>query len=173
MVRRKNIRLAPLNYVGLRDYFITICTFNRRRYFCDIQLATSTIELLRATASVHSFAIHAYCLMPDHLHFVAQGLQPSSDLLQLTKSFKSQSCRAFLRQRTQPLWQNRFFDHILRPNDSFAAVAWYIWLNPVRKGLCPSPAAYPFSGSFTPAISRLAEASAAWVPPWKSDISPQ
>ena len=32
---RKNIRLAPANYLGYGIYFVTICTHDRIPYFAD------------------------------------------------------------------------------------------------------------------------------------------
>jgi hypothetical protein len=48
-------------------------------------------------------------------------------------------------------------------------VAGYIWSNPVRKGLCATPTAYPFLGSFTAIGARILKSSTLpeWIPPWK------
>jgi putative transposase len=77
--------------------------------------------------------------MPDHLHFLAQGLDGRADLLRLLKSFKIKSSRTYERECGQILWQRRFFDHILRPTESIEDFAWYIWLNPVRGGMVKTP----------------------------------
>jgi REP element-mobilizing transposase RayT len=105
--------------------------------------------------------------MPDHFHFLAEGLDPASNLLSMVLSFKMKTSRAYRQQTSRVLWQKKFFDHVLRSNDSPESVAWYIWLNPVRKGLSATPDQYPFSGSFTSLIPRLHQPSPAWTPPWK------
>ena len=167
MFHHKNIRLNSTNYVGRRTYFATLCTHQRRPYFTNATLTNSLIELFRSESAHFAFAIHAYCFMPDHFHFLAEGLEPICNLLALVKSFRIKSSREFLEQSSAPLWQKKFFDHILRPRDSLESIAWYIWLNPVRKNLCSDPATYPFSGSFSSAISRLKEFSSPWQPPWR------
>ena len=48
-------------------------------------------------------------------------------------------------------------------------MAWYIWLNPVRKGYCKQPQEYPYSGSFTEAGKSLFAAwpRGNWSPAWR------
>jgi len=41
----------------------------------------------------NSFDVHAYCLMPDHLHFLAEGTEPTSDLRHFIKSLKIKTSR--------------------------------------------------------------------------------
>ena len=53
--------------------------------------------------------------------------------------------RAFERDRR--LWQESFYDHALRKEESLRRVAGYIWDNPVRAGLVEDPLDYPWSGS--------------------------
>jgi putative transposase len=105
--------------------------------------------------------------MPDHLHALIFGLDSVSDMLVLMKSLKQKTAYEFQRGFRQPLWQKKFYAHILRPKDSPAGVAPYIWMNPVRKGLCKSPLDYPFSGSFAIDWKTIISPSEAWMPPWK------
>jgi hypothetical protein len=45
---RKPIRLSPLNYLGQKSYFVTICSFHRHSVFLDANLATWVVALLRS-----------------------------------------------------------------------------------------------------------------------------
>jgi REP element-mobilizing transposase RayT len=76
--------------------------------------------------------------MPDHVHALVAGTSSTSDLLELVKDFKQRAGYKFQRTTGQKLWQFNYYDHILRRTDRAEAVAWYIWLNPVRKGICKS-----------------------------------
>jgi len=60
-----------------------------------------------------------------------------------------------------------FYDHVLRPWEPVHSFLWYIWMNPVRKGLCKSPYEYPWSGSLTIDWKRTASVEEQWTPPWK------
>lgn len=166
---RKNIRLAREHYRGENRYFITICCQHRHRAFLDRDFTEHAIEMLRETAASYDFAIHSYCFMPDHMHVLAMGLTPSCDLLNFILSFKRGTTAAF-GKRNAPciLWQKKFYDHILRGRDDPERVAAYIWMNPVRRGLCQSAQEYPFSGSFTLAWGNFQQPAEPWLPSWKS-----
>jgi len=166
------IRLAPRNYLGQNYYFVTICCFNRHAAFQDPNLSTWILNLLQMESSANSFRVHAYCLMPDHLHFLAEGIKPSSDLRHLVKSFRIKSSRYYSGQTGRILWQKRFYDHILRQPQTAEAVAWYIWLNPVRKGLVAKPDDYPFVGSYTGKVMPAVWNAPDWCPPWKKRPGP-
>ena len=167
MSRSKNTRLSPINYIGQQHYFVTICCSNQRKIFADPNRCSGLLDVFRSECAIRNFAIHAYCLMPDHFHFLGEGLGPTSDLLNLIKSFKLKTSRTYARQTSQILWQRKFYDHILRPNESPESVAWYIWLNPVRKGLSATVQSYPFSGSFTSSIQWTGPPDITWLPPWR------
>ncbi|MGB9472156.1 MAG: hypothetical protein WBQ59_22630 [Candidatus Acidiferrum sp.] len=104
--------------------------------------------------------------MPDHLHFLTEGADPAVNLISLVRSFKQTTGYFFSQRQRQRLWQEKWYDHLLRSNES--VVCWYIWLNPLRKRICTRPSEYPFLGSFSNFASRLdSPAFATWQPPWK------
>jgi len=163
----KDIRLPASEYVGTKSFFITLCSARRRPLFTNSHLAFDLLQLLRNQAVERSFDIHAYCLMPDHLHFLAQGTQWDCDLRDFVKIFRLNSSRSHKQETGQPLWQKKYFDRILRSGCSMNSVAWYIWMNPVRKGLASSVGEYPFCGSFTDVELLRKEPAEAWKPGWK------
>jgi putative transposase len=165
----KNPRLPPQNYRGRRIYFITICCAERHPIFTDISVGRGALSQLAKLAAHHSFSLHSFCLMPDHLHFVAQGLEDDCDLVKFVNDFKQRSAYEYRHSHHQQLWQTRFHDHILRSADAVEDVACYIWMNPVRKGLCPDPSLYPLSGSQTIEWMKRCSSGTVWTPPWKAD----
>lgn len=78
--QRKNIRLAAENYQGQRLYFVTLCFDQRKQFGKNSRVAEWLIENLRAEADTLGFFIHAYCVMPDHVHLLAAGRNEGSDL---------------------------------------------------------------------------------------------
>jgi putative transposase len=164
--QRKNIRLSPNNYLGKRDYFVTLCCDHRRPYLSDPTTVLPILDILKSESIRHSFDIHAYCAMPNHLHFLASGTADYSDLLMFVNSFKKHTEFDFHRRTKNQLWQSKFYDHILRRASALHDVAAYIWMNPVRKSLCTDPTAYPYSGSLTNAFPR--QSTSAYIPPWKT-----
>jgi len=167
--QRKNIRLPADNYRGRRLYFVTLCFHNRRRLGTNPRVARWIIGRLRTHAAACAFFVHAYCVMPDHMHVLAAGAEETSNLVKFIEAFKQDTGVEFARRTRGRLWQIKYYDHILRAADRADRVAWYIWLNPVRQGICRAPADYAFVGSFTELGARLLKGSAAdeWAPPWK------
>ncbi|MFI5058703.1 MAG: REP-associated tyrosine transposase [Candidatus Acidiferrales bacterium] len=137
---RRNIRLAPRNYLAYGIYFATICSYNRKPHFANISLGHVTLGHLISLATRHSFLLQAFCLMPDHLHFLCEGNSPQSNLLRFVTAFKQRTTIAHKNRAEGSLWQTKFYDHILRAPDKLESVACYIWANPVRKGLCKDAA---------------------------------
>ena len=45
-----------------------------------------------------------------------------------------------------PIWQRRFFDHVLRSDESYAEKWNYVRENPVRAGLVKSADDWPYAG---------------------------
>ncbi len=170
--QRKNIRLARASYIGPQWYFLTNCTLGRIPRFQDGMQVTEVLHFMMEESQTKGFCLQAYCFMPDHLHLLANGTLATADCLVFNKSFKQRSGFAFKQRTRQPLWQDRPYDHILRPDDSWEAIAYYIWMNPVRKGLCARPEDWPFSGSLTVDWKRmLTPPTNPWVPPWKGGRS--
>jgi putative transposase len=165
--RRKNIRLDRENYVGRGWFFITICCSERRKVFARDRACEWFLNIVRREAIAHLFAVHAYCLMPDHVHLLLEGLETRSDLLQFVRAIKAKSTAPFEKKTGSALWQKKFYDHILRQNDSVDGVAWYIRMNPVRAGLCGRAEGYPFAGSFTGLWPKTGKPFVEWLPPWR------
>jgi len=85
---RKQIRLRPENYQGRQSYFVTVCCDSRRTYLGKAEIAERVITLLRECAAHASFLLHAYCVMPDHLHFLAEGTSGEANLPEFVRVFK-------------------------------------------------------------------------------------
>jgi putative transposase len=136
----------------------------------DERLIEGVLAILREVSSLQSFLIHAYCFMPDHLHLLCEGMTHESRLLDFLSRFKQRTAFAQRQNGGGTLWQGRSFDRVLRREDAMEDVAWYIWMNPVRKGFCSDPKQFPFSGSLTMAWREKKSPDNRWTPPWrKSD----
>ena len=172
MFHHKKIRLSEKNYRGKLRCFLTICCAERKRHFSSGENCGWLLAILQETTAQHSFDVHAFCVMPDHLHFLVQGLKPDSDLLRFVKAFKIRSSREFAAKNGCELWQKKYYDHILREQESMESVAWYIWMNPVRAGMVARPKDYAFVGSFRVKIPDVKELPGAWTPPYRTEKRP-
>lgn len=160
----KNIRLAAERYIGQQWYFVTLCCQGRRAVFAIPARALWFIDILRKKSAAMQFSVYAYCVMPDHVHMLVYGLEPSSNLRAFVKALKQETAFEFQRQAGRELWQKKFYDHILRSDDPVPSVAGYIWMNPVRKGLCDNPTEHAFTGSFVVDWKHCSKPSKPWTP---------
>ena len=165
---RKSTSLPARAYLGRQMYFVTICCSQKRALLADRMLCKALVELLASEARATRFSILAYCFMPDHVHLLAEGLDAASDCRHFLKRFKIKSSRSFAREHGGSLWQTRYFDHILRPREPVEDFAWYIWLNPVRRGLVKRPEEYAFSGSLSGIRMPTEWSKLDWRPHWKA-----
>lgn len=164
---RRAIRLNPEQYLGQKTYFVTICCHDREPFFVDLGLGRWLLTHVCDSASRQFMLLHAFCIMPDHLHLLLEGQETSSDLLRFVKDLKQRTAYEYKQRVHRPLWQYNFYDHILRPTERAISVAWYIWLNPIRKGICRKPGDYPLSGSLTLPWPQDNLPEELWVPYWK------
>ena len=158
MNHRRPPRIQGFGYVGPRIYFLTVCTFRRSRWFEREDCASRTISALMRTSKDYGFALLTYCLMPDHLHCLVEGLRADSDCVKWIAMFKQRSAFSHARNHGERLWQEGYFERVLRSEDDCVGIAAYIVANPIRGGLCRAVADYPYIGSDRYTIGQLSEA---------------
>ena len=122
-------------------YFITTATHNRRRLFQverNAALLLETIDHYRA-----SYLLHAYVVMPDHLHLIVTPTDITLErTMQLIKGGFSHRLASKL-----PVWQRGFTDHRIRDAADYNVRCNYLHRNPVEARLCESAEGYPFSSA--------------------------
>ena len=89
--------------------------------------------------------------MPDHIHTVFK-LEQGQTLSRIMMSFKGYTGRKIKQlitsvdQQQDPshIWQDQYYDHSIRKNESYQEIIKYCLYNPVRKSLVNKPQEYPF-----------------------------
>ena len=131
-------------------YFITVCTQGRRSV-----LASAAIhEVLRrewvSARQSHGWLVGRYVVMPDHVHFFCAESADGAchKLSRFIGGWKEWTAKELSRvvSLPAPVWQERFFDHVLRSDESYAEKWAYVRENPVRAGLASTWAAWPSQG---------------------------
>ena len=136
------MRLAPQE---ARTYFVTTVTAGRRRLFQVNDAADLMVETLRNYRSKGKFALHAFVIMPDHLHPL---LTPAPDV-SLEKALQFVKGRFSFRLRsTREVWERAFNEVQIRSAEQFFAYRRYIEENPVRAGLSESREGFRYSSAF-------------------------
>lgn len=101
---------------------------------------------LAEQSAKHNCAVHAYCLMTNHVHLL---LTPSTDasLGALMKGLGQRYVQYVNRtyRRSGTLWEGRFRSCLLQQESYVLACSRYIELNPLRAGMVAHPAEYRWS----------------------------
>jgi len=140
-------RLDGIDYIGFRQYFLTICTHQRSCHFTSAATVALVVSPFLRTATDEQFEILAYCFMPDHLHAVVAANSEESDLRRFIGLAKQRSAYLFARVTGERLWQEGYFEHVVRKDEVPSELVGYILRNPVRAGLVADPTEYPYWGS--------------------------
>jgi putative transposase len=104
------------------------------------------LALLRELAAKFRCAVHAYCLMTNHVHVL---LTPESTdgCSRLMKNLGQRYVQYFNREhtRTGTLWEGRFRSCLTESARYVIACYRYIEMNPVRAGMVKHPGEYAWS----------------------------
>ena len=151
-LKRKSPRATFHNYSN-GDYYVTICTKNKKHYFGDIKDGEMYLNLIgeycklqmEKIATHYPYAtIPLYVIMPNHIHAIicidsnleSRTLEPSvptrSLLSRLVGGFK-RSITLFAKENNIEFnWQSRYYDHIIRGVNDKNMIAEYIEDNIIR-----------------------------------------
>lgn len=136
------------------QYFFTVNLADRRRDLL-VRHAADLREVIRRVRKDHPFVIDAAVVLPEHLHMIWTLPADDADF-----STRWSLIKAGLSRRIPPeefrsvsrvsrgergIWQRRFYEHLLRDEDDFAAHVDYIHYNPVKHGHVERPVDWPYS----------------------------
>jgi REP element-mobilizing transposase RayT len=105
------------------------------------------------------FLLHAYVIMPNHVHVLLDPYVPLAKISGPIKGVSACDINSRLGRTGKPLWQDESFDHWIRNPAEFGRIRDYIESNPVTARLAPAPAAWKWSSAGNPYFKRLALAS--------------
>jgi len=137
-------RLPRLTIPGLPHHVIQR-GHDRRAIFLDDEDRERYLATLREAAAAGT-AVHAYVLMPDHVHLVVTP-NVAGDVGRLVQSVGRRYVRWFNARhgRTGSLFEARYRSAVVEPEGHLLAVMRYVELNPVRAGLVVEPADFRWS----------------------------
>ena len=91
------------------------------------------------------YELHAYCVMSNHVHLLIRALKQDNenyyhiaDLLQALKRYTANEINKRL-GKSGNLWDDYYFDRIIRNEQYYHNVVNYILMNPVAAGLVKHP----------------------------------
>ena len=96
--------------------------------------------------------------MPDHVHLLLDANSNDADLAQFMHGWKQRTGYAHSKETGRRLWQQGYYDHVLRHDEDRWRLIAYMIANPVRAGLVAGPLDYQFWGSGVWEREQLLEA---------------
>ena len=145
---RKRIRLDPAFYRGgVQAFLVTICVVDRRPWFSQHPaLADYAATEVAALAANRGAILHAWCVMPDHLHLLIADV----DVVDFIRILKGRvAVHARRADAGRRFWQRSFHDHAPRSGEDLYCMARYVLENPVRAGIVTTASEYRWAGSGT------------------------
>ena len=135
------MRLAPQE---TRTYFVTTVTAQRRRLFLTPSRADLLLQTILDYRAQGKFHLHAFVIMPDHLHLV---MTPAS-MVSLERAMQFIKGGFSFRLKSKlDIWEAGSNESQIMTPEKYAACIRYIEENPVRKGLVMEPAEYAYSSA--------------------------
>jgi len=154
----KHLRRLERVWLDSPIYFITTCIFERRPILGSRGIAAIFMQEWRTARQRHGWAIGRYAIMPDHVHFFCRAELSAKPLRIFMQKWKQWTSKRIARENavagiddpglkeSRTLWQEEFFDHVLRSNESYSQKWEYVKVNPIRAGLVKKSDDWPFHG---------------------------
>jgi putative transposase len=121
-------------------FFITVCAEPRGlNQFCHTVVGMEILKTIRHYHEREGWFCHLVVLMPDHIHL----LLSFPDIPSFARPIGE--WKKWLVKRHGISWQENFFDHRLRREESLGEKADYILQNPVRAGLVKEAKDWPYT----------------------------
>ena len=159
--KRKDLRLKEYDYSAPGAYFITICTKHKEKLLWDGELDVQNFDWeLVGGHSVHprglplskagiiaeqalqkwnetyeNVYLSSYVIMPNHLHLmvvIEHGVGGCTEcpptISAMVRYFKG----SITKQLGMNIWQQSFYDHIIRDGRDYEEISKYIYENPLE-----------------------------------------
>ena len=139
-------------YIPGGTFFFTLVTYKRRKIFASNQAIDLLDLAISKVMAYHPFSIDAFCILPDHIHFIWTMNENDCDYSLRIGQFKRYFSRMYwdkfavysdvsdsrIKRGETAIWQRRFWEHTIRDHGDLSRHIEYIHYNPVKHGLVES-----------------------------------
>jgi putative transposase len=117
-------------------------------YLRQPKIADIVVEVLFHTdKALQRCSIHAFAVMPNHVHLLATPKVALSQLTKTVKGFSAKRANEMFGLTGRPFWQDESYDHVVRDSAGAERIRRYIEQNPVRAGLVIEAHEYRWSSA--------------------------
>ncbi|MCI0412011.1 transposase [bacterium] len=140
---RKSIRKKGYDYSSAGYYFLTICTHFKQHTLAKIDETGSNLTSFGQIVQYcwddipkhfRNVRLDAFKIMPNHIHGIIQLTESGTvELFSVIQNFKSVSTRKINNRRKlrSTVWQQNYFERIIRTEKELNLIRLYISLNPI------------------------------------------
>jgi putative transposase len=117
-------------------------------YLRQPAIADMVVEAIDYNAStLRHFVLHAFVVMPNHVHLLATPSVPLPKLTKSSKGITAKRANVILGLTGNSFWQEESYDRLVRNELEFESIRNYIEENPVRAALLMEPSQYRWSSA--------------------------
>lgn len=136
-------------------YFFTVNCLQRKNNNCLVRHIDLLKEVISKVKKSHPFKIHAWVVLPEHMHCMIELPEGDADFanrLMLIKMLFSRGIpknerltKTRIERRERGIWQRRYWEHLIKDEKDYQAHMDYVHINPVRHGLVKQVKDWPYS----------------------------
>jgi REP element-mobilizing transposase RayT len=146
---KKGLPIKPRRFILENSPYHTISVTRKREpVFASRDAARLLLESVQHARTSGRAYVLAFAILPDHLHLLIvpkEGFTVSRVMMDL-KRYAAKAINV-LHGRSGPIWQQSFYDRVIRDEVQLRATIEYIQQNPVKARLSTSAEDYPYSSS--------------------------
>jgi len=137
---------VPRHIQTERTFFITSVAWGHRSIFQSDRMASLLIDVLFHYQQLSKYKLHAFVVMPDHLHALLT-VGPELSIERVVQFIKGGFSFRVVKELgyTGEVWQKGFSEVSITGLERFDSAQNYIHQNPVRRRLCVSEQEFRFS----------------------------
>ncbi len=131
----KHLRLKEYDYSDDGAYFVTICTFEKKKIISTIIKKLLTRELQDIKKRFKGVNIDFFVFMQNHCHIIFCLKNSSVPLNRIVQAFKSITTVKIKRTgfKEKVFWQRNYYEHIIRNEEELNRIRKYIRSNPKKE----------------------------------------
>jgi len=136
-------------------YFFTVNLLQRKANDLLVRHIDELRTVVKGVKARHPFKIHAWVVLPEHMHCVIELPPDDADYatrlmlikMRFSKALPQTERRSAVRisRRERGIWQRRYWEHLIRDEADYRAHLDYIHYNPVKHGLVKTVKDWPYS----------------------------
>ena len=136
-------------------YFFTVNLLQRKNNRLLVEHVDVLRRVVKTVKASHPFTIHAWVVLPEHLHCVIELPKGDADFktrwmlikMLFSKAIPKTEYVSKIRQqrRERGIWQRRYWEHLIKNDADYAAHMNYVHINPVKHGLVTQVMDWPYS----------------------------